>query len=269
MKHRIPSNAFVWFIALFLSSNVFAADLPSLHQVYQAAAAGRYAEAQSMMDQVLRAHPNSAKAHYVEAELLAKQHQFQAARSELATAERLEPGLPFAKSQSVAELRSQLATDQRPAMFAGSTAANAHSFPWGGIMLAITAIVMIVLLMRLFVARAGLPQPVPATGGTAPWQSGNPSPMMPSSGGLGSNLATGLATGVAVGAGMVAGEALAHHFLGNGSNTALPVSPVDNWAPSANDNMGGNDFGINDATSWDDNSGLDSLSDLGSGDDWN
>jgi hypothetical protein len=34
-----------------------------IHEVYVAAEAGKYAEAQAMMDQVLKAHPNSAKAY--------------------------------------------------------------------------------------------------------------------------------------------------------------------------------------------------------------
>ena len=56
-----------------------------------------------MMDQVLRHPPNSATAHFVMAELLAKEGRVSNARSELATAERLAPGLPFA-----------LPTDERP-----------------------------------------------------------------------------------------------------------------------------------------------------------
>ena len=89
--------------------NAFAAD-PTLHEVYQAAEAGNYREAQAMMDQVLRDHPNSAKAHFVEAELLAKQGRLAEARGELATAERLQPGLPFAKPGSVEELKARLAS---------------------------------------------------------------------------------------------------------------------------------------------------------------
>ena len=47
-----------------------AATEPSLHEVYQAADAGRMDDAQRMVHEVLQAHPNSGKAHYVEAELL-------------------------------------------------------------------------------------------------------------------------------------------------------------------------------------------------------
>ena len=46
-----------------------AAD-PTVHQIYEAAEAGRFDQAQQMMDQVLKDHPQSAKAHYVAAPLL-------------------------------------------------------------------------------------------------------------------------------------------------------------------------------------------------------
>ncbi len=54
---------------------------PTLNQVYEAAQAGRIAQAQDMMKQVLRDHPQSAKAHYVEAELLARQKLFAQAQA--------------------------------------------------------------------------------------------------------------------------------------------------------------------------------------------
>lgn len=81
-----------------------------MHQVYLAAEAGKFNEAQSMMDKVLRDHPNSAKAHFVEAELLAKQGLLSNAGIELSTAERLQPGLPFAKPEAVAHLKSRISS---------------------------------------------------------------------------------------------------------------------------------------------------------------
>ena len=44
----------------FAAGPVFAAD-PSLHEVYQAVEAGHLKQAETMMDQVLRDHPNSAR----------------------------------------------------------------------------------------------------------------------------------------------------------------------------------------------------------------
>ena len=71
---------------------------------------------------------------------------------------------------------------------------------------------------------------------------------------------SGLATGAAVGAGMVAGEALMHHFTDgeHNSNGVINEAQANNSFINQND-MGGSDFGIQDNSSWDDNSG---------GDDW-
>ena len=272
MFSKFSGALIAWMCALLVTSAASATDLPNLHQVYQATASGHYAQAQAMMDQVLQAHPNSAKAHFVEAELLAKQGQYRRADAELATAERLEPGLPFAKSQSVAELKTQLQGSHRAAMISGNIpSSNANPFPWGLLMLATAAIVLIVLLMRTLAARNTSVQPEYAAGGASnpPWAGGNTA-AAPATGGIGSSLATGLATGVAVGAGMVAGEALAHHFLDkNDSGANLASSIVDTGTPASNNDMGGSDFGINDISTWDDSTSLgDSLMDSGGGDDW-
>src|SRR5450759_5407336 len=73
---------------------------PTINQVYQAAQAGRLEQAQVMMQQVLVAHPGSAKAHFVQAELWARQGKLGQARDALASAEKLAPSLPFAKPEA-------------------------------------------------------------------------------------------------------------------------------------------------------------------------
>lgn len=89
-----------------------------------------------MMDKVLRDHPGSAKAHFVEAELLAKQDRLANAASELTTAERLAPGLPFANPQAAAaNLRQHIASSRTstrlvPSAY-GAEAAPAGQVPWG------------------------------------------------------------------------------------------------------------------------------------------
>jgi hypothetical protein len=68
--------------------------------------------------------------------------------------------------------------------------------------------------------------------------------------GTGSGIMGGLASGLAVGAGVVAGEELAHHFLDGGRRDGgTTPSPFEE---NANPDMGGSDFGVNDASSWDD-----------------
>src|ERR1700726_2134424 len=83
---------------------VFAAEDASMHEVYTAAQAGKFNEAQAMMDKVLHDHPNSAKAHFVESELLAKQGRFANAEAEFKTAETCAPGAPFHPSLSLRAL---------------------------------------------------------------------------------------------------------------------------------------------------------------------
>ncbi|SDG45418.1 MULTISPECIES: tetratricopeptide repeat protein [unclassified Duganella] len=93
--------------ALALSAPIFAAE-PTVQEVYTAASAGKYAEAQGMLDQVIAAHPKSGTAYFVQAELQAKQGQFESARASLAKAEQLAPGLPKVKPEAVSKLRGML-----------------------------------------------------------------------------------------------------------------------------------------------------------------
>ena len=100
-----------WLFALALlvgSGFALAQPEPTLNQVYETAQAGRLDQAQTMMQQVLAAHPNSAKAHFVQAELFAHQGKISAAREALAAADKLAPGLPFAKPETLSALRAQL-----------------------------------------------------------------------------------------------------------------------------------------------------------------
>jgi len=274
-------------VGLLLASSVLLsplalADEPSLHQVYQAAEAGKLSEAQTMMQQVLSAYPNSAKAHYVEAELLVRQGQAQKAQAELATAERLAPGLPFATAQSVENLKSQLGVSRA----VGSSevqrlqlpsASHEATFPWGLLLTGLGLVVFIVFVVRLMAQR----NQVPAYGGAVNGLSRGPAPGPVPYGaaygatpygpaaaqepGLGSRLMGGLATGAAVGAGVVAGEALMHHFMDGKSDTsrhnAIDLGQND-VQPSYTPDLGGTDFGVSDASSWDDASG-------GNDSDWN
>lgn len=276
------------------ATSVFAADDPTMHQVYVAAEAGKFEEAQAMMDKVLRDHPNSAKAHFVEAELLAKQGRLSNAEAELNTAQRLAPGLPFAKPASVQNLQARIAASHNAQPVRNSYAPvqaqriqqvqqpSGGGMPWGLIIVAIILIGFIAFAVR-FMGRRNNSTTVYAPnggggvggfgggGGYGPgMQTYGPGvgPMGPvggmGGGGIGSGIVGGLATGAALGAGMVAGEALAHHFTdGNRSETTYVPPPQPAPQPYIpDDNMGGNDFGVSDSGSWDDSSGG------GGNDDW-
>src|SRR6185312_4779629 len=84
-----------------------AAD-PTPDQVYQAARSGNLAEAQQMIAQVLRDHPQSGRAHFVAAEIDARAGNYGAARTELKTAESLDPNLASKDPRAVEELQQQL-----------------------------------------------------------------------------------------------------------------------------------------------------------------
>ncbi len=104
VKYRIA----LMLLSLAVAAPVLADVDPSMQDVYSAAQSGHLAQAQQMMTQVLRDHPRSAKAHYVAAEIYAKEGNFSLARGEFNIAEQLEPGLPFAKPEAVQALRSQI-----------------------------------------------------------------------------------------------------------------------------------------------------------------
>jgi hypothetical protein len=254
-----------------------AAQDPTLHQVYQAAQAGRMDEAQSMMQQVLRDHPNSAKAHFVEAELLAKQNRLASAKSEFDTAQRLAPGLPFAKPQAVQNLERRLSSSPIHAVngFApagtGFRSGSGSGLPWGTILIGGALVAALFFFIR---SRNRYSAPFSPAGGSGarygssgygmqPYAPNGAYAPMGQAGGIGSGIVSGLATGAAMGAGVVAGEALMHHFTDGNRPSFNPMSaPVDNGWDATPDDMGGNDFGIADNSSWDD-SGSDVVDDWG------
>jgi hypothetical protein len=246
---------------IFLPAMSVAHAEPSLHQVYEATQAGNLRGAESMMSEVLHNHPNSAKAHFVEAEILAKEGLGGEANAQLATAEKLDPALSFAKPEAVQALRSELSGGH-------VTAPAGGGFPWGWIFAGGALIAFIVLASRWMQARATPVQVV--TAGNAPYgggygypggvPTGGYGPVAPGGGGMGSGILGGLATGAAVGAGVVAGEALMHRLIDGGEHHRS-VGDGDSFLPGPDANgvdpnyqLGGEDFGVNDASSWDDGS---------------
>jgi hypothetical protein len=268
------------FLTLCFIAPAFSEEDATMHQVYLAAEAGKFNEAQSMMDKVLRDHPNSAKAHFVEAELLAKQGLFSKAGVELNTAERLQPGLPFAKPEVLQKLKSRIASASNGAIQPNNARLSIPSTVnnWLPSILLILGIGLIVLLIRFMIRRNSMMMPANNYAGNAPGPnmpsvgaSGVGSVMgQPATGGMGSGIMGSLATGAAMGAGVVAGEALMHHFIHGDKNNVTPESPLPDTSPwntssnmSVNDDMGGTDFGIEDTSSWDDDDASDG------NDDWN
>ena len=138
----------VLFLAGF-TGFAYAADVPSVEQVYQTAHAGHLDRALQMMGAVLKAHPNSGKAHYIEAQLLSAAGRHSAAAAELQRAEALAPGLPFAKPGAVQELRDRI---QHPPAYGLSRANTSRpGIPWTTVLLGLGAgVLLLAIAARLF-----------------------------------------------------------------------------------------------------------------------
>ncbi len=286
---------------------------PTMNQIYQAAQAGKLDQAQVMIQQVLIAHPNSAKAHFVQAELFARQGLASRGREALLTAEKLAPGLPFAKPEAVQALRAQLASkpvqgsakepiDKNFALDTPTTATS--GVPMGLVLLLGAGVIAVVVwLIRRKpaaspAAAAVYPNPStmaasgglngPQTFGSGVAGGGAMSPAygqpgaqfggqpgygqaangQPAAMGMGGRVMGGLATGLAVGAGVMAAQAIGKNLMGNNEQATQPKDSVSSGGHetlAGNQDMGGENFGINDNTSWDDAGGS---SDMGGGGDW-
>ena len=251
---------------------------PTMEQIYATAQAGKLEQAQVMIQQVLVAHPNSAKAHFVQSELFARQGNLQKAREALTTAQKLTPGLPFAKAEAVQALQAQLAGQVGQSgngSNAASYAAAGTASSGGWVLPAILAAGVILLAWAIF-RRKPQQQANTVYGATtnnsglhgaqnfgnaamqpAYGQPGYGQPMYgqaPGSG-LGGRIMGGVATGLAVGAGVVAAEAIGRSLMGKDDGAAHAQDTGNNFnqQSAANADMGGQDFGISDS-SWDDGS---------------
>jgi hypothetical protein len=259
---------------------------PTMDQIYTTAQAGKLDQAQVMVQQVLVAHPKSAKAHFVQAELYARQGNPAKAREALSQAQALAPGLPFAKPAAVQALEAQLSAPRTmavPATASVSYSAPAPKSSGSWLLPALLAAGVIgagYFIFRRKTAQSfgggydnglngpqgfgqGNMQPVPQGGyGQQPMYGqpgygqpgyGQPGYGQPAGSGMGGRIMGGVATGLAVGAGVMAAEAIGRNLMGNHDATSRPVDTnANNFEPLAgNNDMGGQDFGISD-TSWDD-----------------
>jgi hypothetical protein len=277
-----------WLILVLFSAGLRAqtAAEPSVHQIYEAAGKGDIRGAREMIDQVIARHPGSAKAHYVKAELAARDRDAGTAKTEMQAAEKLAPGLPFVKAEAVTALRTEIGRMAAPSAPAPSQRATApperappasgsSALPIAWILIAGVVGIGIFLLMRR--RREPAFQPPPPTSyarddafGRAPgWDAGSAQP------GMGSSIARGLGTGLAVGAGVVVAQEIgrrmfehgregnnaydagaSHHANDSNSQIARDAG-LGAMGPSSNQDMGGQDFGIAGDGGWDDAGSVD------------
>lgn len=261
MQPRLMNRAIqiLMIATLAVFSNLVSAE-PSLNEINQTLKQGDIAKADALMKEVISAHPNSAKAHFKYSEILAAEGKVEDARTELAHAEKLQPGLEFAKPAAVQALKEKLNT----------TSGGFHStnpfVTWGAVAFVVIFVMVIIRALRRPQIQPNsnyaMNSPINTYGSQGPYQQGNPQ-----GGGLGSNIASGLATGAAIGAGVVAGEMLMRKVLDDDQPTGdHHDSYIRNQpAPDNFDDISGNDFVDNDNGSWDSDSSSDSDS---SGGDW-
>jgi hypothetical protein len=255
-------------VLLLVGSIALADNVPTIHEIYQTAHEGRLDDAHRMVEQVLKAHPDSAKAHFVDAEILAHQGDLTDAKSELETAEKLSPGLPFAKPHSVEDLKQRISGVSSNELISNTMLPSApsenKSFPWMMIILGLGAVLFFVLVIRSLFSGKTNAYPAQGNGNYDAQRYPNPnSPYTPSGmgagqpypnqtgGGIGSGIASGLATGAAAGVGIVAGEALMHHFMDDSSNGNVSNSTFSNNSVQSSNTMEDTDFGVTDSSSWD------------------
>ncbi len=199
--------------------------LPSVDEVQAAARRGDYPAAEKMMREVVAAKPDSARAQYVLAEILAHQRQFGEAAEHTRRARALDPALKFTDPTKFSAFEQLLQREQTAAAAptTSGTAGVVNAPPplraapversSGGVpvwMLIVGAGVFIWLVTRFMRSRAPVQQPAMA-GGYGPGSygaGGYGMPQAPASGGPGM-LGVGLGVAGGVAAGMLA-EKLLH-----------------------------------------------------------
>ncbi len=257
MRNLINVLAGVFAAAILLTSNMVLAEA-TLPEVYKAVQSGQMAKADAMMKEVLQNHPNSAKAHYVAAELYLKEGKLEVARNHFIKAQNLAPGLPFAQAESVQKLQVQLSSGAGGSV-AGSSPSSIFSNPifWGLIAILVVGVIIVMRRRKAQAVQvynapsAGYPGAPGTPGGPTPYPGGPASyPGAPAAGGMGSGLMGSLATGAALGAGMYAGQALASSLMGGHDSGHQNTNPNMNQVggPASLDP----NFGVRDASSWDD-----------------
>jgi hypothetical protein len=223
--------------------------LPTIEAVQTEIGKGNYQHAEEMMREVVAAKPDSARARYVHAEILAHDQRFALASEEAAQARRLDPSLSFtqaAKFNAFMQLldREQTVSARAPAVTRadvprvvetphGQPAGGVPGWAWG---LGVGALVL--LAWGVFSARQQAPMPwPPAVPGSAALATGSPgstvgpgfsgyAPAAPAGGsGL---LGTGMAVAGGVAAGMLAEKLFeGHRDAGLGSNFSPGTRAVE------------------------------------------
>lgn len=160
-------------ILVVLSSVALA--LPAPKDIEAAVKAGQLSQAETMLHEVIKERPGSAKAHYELGQVLAREGRNQEARKELLEAQRLDPSLKFATDpQRFRDLLNRIPaasgaalTQPHPAATHAAPMAPAEtSFPWAYV-LAGGGVLIVVWLLLSRAGRAASAARLPMGGAAA------------------------------------------------------------------------------------------------------
>lgn len=255
-------------------SSLWAMALPTVDEVQTEIRQGRYAQAETMMKEVVAARPNSARGHYVYAEILAHNGKREQAVQEVQLARQLDPAITFTEPakfqafekslQGSGDRRSPAAAVTSPTVGGKSAPAAASSSGIPAWLWGLGGLAVAMLVWRMISRRT---QPQPAYGNPAYASQpgyGQPGYGQPMGGGAGSGmLGAGLAGVGGFAAGMLA-EKYLHGSSNNGQSDTASQGNSHNNA-SAQDE-GGLIPGYFDNDS--NNRGGGGDIDFGNGDDW-
>jgi hypothetical protein len=228
--------------------------VPTVDEVAAADRAGDYPKAESMVREVIAAKPQSARAHYILAEILSKEHKFADASAEARQAREIDPSLKFTDPQKFRTFESELAREQAapaaPVQVAPTRMNTAPAAPVAPVQAAgggipgwvwVGGIVLILFLVFRSVSRRAMASNLAANGGYAPQGGYGMQPGMPQPGygpGYGPGYAPApggglLRTGLAA-AGGVAGGMLLERMLEGDRRDENPGNNIGYGSQGAN-----------------------------------
>ena len=277
-----------------LGACALALALPAPKDIEAAVSAGRYAQAETMLREVLQEKPNSARAHYELGQVLAHEAKYDEAVDQLQRAQTIDGTLKFATSpekfkQTLDKITAAASSARLPATTtqtvtpvaadiapAVAPAPAAPALNLNYVLLGIGALVLVVFLIRrskALAAPAAMPYAAPrpsaaGPGGFGPQYANNGPAYAPGYGAPaqgGSGIGGAVLGGVA---GLAAGYALTkafegdHHTGKSGDSSAAAPGLADNggYVPfdaSAQPGLGSFDAGAGDSWDASDSSGGD------------
>ncbi|WP_321876483.1 tetratricopeptide repeat protein [Paraburkholderia bannensis] len=115
------------FASLALVSGAAFAAVPSVQQIESAMSQGDWQRADSGLTQVLQAHPDNARAHYLYAQVLNREGRYADALTQVEQAKSLDPQIRFTQPQRFAQVEAKIRSD---ATRAGASNTNRTSNPF-------------------------------------------------------------------------------------------------------------------------------------------